>query len=52
LRAGGAGAEQVRWSIDGEPYARDRWPLAMGTHEIRAVSATGDTARVKVVVER
>jgi penicillin-binding protein 1C len=52
LRAGGPGAEQVRWSIDGAPYTRDRWPLAVGTHEIRAISATGDTARVKVVVER
>jgi hypothetical protein len=52
LRAGGAGAEQVRWSIDGKPYERDRWTLAPGTHEIRAVSARGDTAHVKVVVER
>jgi penicillin-binding protein 1C len=52
LRAGGAGAEQVRWSIDGKPYARDRWALAPGTHEIRAVSVRGDTAHVRVVVER
>jgi penicillin-binding protein 1C len=52
LRAGGTGAEQVRWSIDGKPYARDRWALAPGTHEIRAVSARGDSARVRVMVER
>jgi penicillin-binding protein 1C len=52
LRAGGAGAEQVRWSIDGKPYERDRWALMVGTHEIRAVSARGDTARAIVTVER
>jgi penicillin-binding protein 1C len=52
LRAGGAGAEQVRWSIDGKPYERDRWALMVGTHEIRAVSARGDTARATVTVER
>ena len=52
LRAGGIGAAQVRWSIDGKPYARDRWALVPGTHEIHAVSARGDTARARVVVER
>jgi len=52
LRAGGAGADRVQWSIDGRPYARDRWALMVGTHEIRAVSARGDTARTTVIVER
>ena len=52
LRAGGMGAEQVRWSIDGKSYARNRWSLVPGAHEIHAVSARGDTARVRVVVER
>jgi penicillin-binding protein 1C len=52
LRAGGVGAEQVRWSIDGKAYRRDRWALVPGPHEIRAVSARGDTATVKVVVQR
>jgi penicillin-binding protein 1C len=52
LQAGGTGAEQVRWSIDGKPYSGDRWALVPGSHEIRAVSAQGDSARVRVVVER
>ena len=52
LRVGGAGAERVRWSIDGKRYERDRWPLMLGTHEIRAVSARGDTVRATVTVER
>lgn len=52
LRAGGVGAERVRWSIDGRPYERDRWALILGTHEIRAISSRGDTARVRVVVDR
>ena len=51
LRAGGAGASTVQWSIDGKPYDRDRWPLVAGTHEIRAISSRGDTARVRVVVD-
>jgi len=52
LRASGPGAGRVRWSIDGKPYVRDRWTLAPGTHDIRAVSASGDTAHVRVVVDR
>ena len=52
LRASGAGAEQVQWSIDGKRYERDRWALAPGTHEIRAVSARGDTVRATVIVQR
>ncbi|HUQ84431.1 MAG TPA: penicillin-binding protein 1C [Gemmatimonadaceae bacterium] len=52
LRAGGAGAGPVQWSIDGKRYERDRWALMPGTHEIRAVSARGDTVRATVTVER
>ena len=52
LRAAGEGASGVRWSIDGKPYARDRWPLVAGTHGIRAVSARGDTAQVRIIVDR
>jgi len=52
LRAGGMGASRVQWSIDGRQYDRDRWALVAGTHEIRAVSARGDTVRVRVVVDR
>ena len=51
LRASGAGAFRVQWSIDGKPYDRGRWALVTGTHEIRAVSARGDTAHVRVVVD-
>jgi penicillin-binding protein len=52
LRAGGPGADDVRWSIDGKPSTRDRWALVPGAHEIRAVSARGDTAHVRVMVDR
>ena len=51
LRASGSGAERVRWLVDGRPYERDRWSLAAGTHDIRAISARGDTARVRVLVD-
>ena len=52
LRARGVGADQVRWMVDGKPHPADRWSLTPGTHEIRAVSARGDTARIRVVVDR
>jgi penicillin-binding protein 1C len=52
LQAGGTGSGQVHWSIDGKPYSGDRWALVPGSHDIRAVSAQGDSARVRVVVER
>jgi penicillin-binding protein 1C len=52
LRAGGTGADDVRWLIDGKPYDRDRWALVPGAHDIRAVSARGDTVRVRVVVDK
>jgi len=52
LRASGVGADRVRWWIDGKPQPRDRWVLTPGRHEVRAVSARGDTALVKIVVER
>ena len=51
LRASGTGAERVRWTIDGRPHGSQRWTLMPGTHEIGAISARGDTARVKVVVD-
>jgi penicillin-binding protein 1C len=52
LRASGVGADRVRWWIDGKPQPRDRWVLTPGRHEVRAVSARGDTSLVKIVVER
>jgi penicillin-binding protein 1C len=50
LRAAGAGAQQVRWSIDGRDYAPRRWPLAVGTHVFRATSGRGEQAEVRVEV--
>ncbi len=51
LRAGGPGANQVRWSIDGVAYEGERWPLAPGAHVVRATSARGDSAEVRIAVE-
>ncbi|MEP6733525.1 MAG: penicillin-binding protein 1C, partial [bacterium] len=52
LRAGGAGAEKVRWSIDGAAHGGGRWPLSAGTHVLKAVSAHGESAEARIVVER
>ena len=52
LRAGGPGADRVRWTIDGKPHSAGRWGLTPGMHEIRAINARGDTARAQVVVDR
>jgi penicillin-binding protein 1C len=50
LRAAGVGAEGVRWWINGEPYEGTRWALAPGSHVVRAVSARGERAEVRIVV--
>jgi penicillin-binding protein 1C len=50
LRAGGIGASEVRWFVDGARYSRARWPLVPGEHVIAAVSARGDSATVRIVV--
>jgi hypothetical protein len=52
LRAVGAGAAPVRWSIDGAPYEGERWSLAPGTHVFKAVTARGDSAESRIAVER
>ena len=52
LRARGVGADAVQWVVDGKPHRAARWGLTPGKHEIRAVSARGDTARVEVIVDR
>ncbi|HKS07273.1 MAG TPA: penicillin-binding protein 1C [Gemmatimonadaceae bacterium] len=52
LRAAGNNADSARWLVDGTPHSRGRWTPTPGTHEIRAISARGDTALVTVVVER
>ena len=52
LRAGGLGAEHVRWSIDGAAHDGGRWPLSVGAHLLRAVSSRGESAEARIVVER
>jgi len=52
LRAAGDGADRVRWSVDGASYASERWSLAVGRHVVRAVSARGEIAEVRIVVEK
>jgi len=51
LRATGRGADGVRWFVDERPWPRERWPLAPGTHVMRARSATGEAQSVRIVVE-
>jgi hypothetical protein len=50
LRAAGAGAQGVRWSIDGRDYDDARWPLEPGKHLFRATSARGERAEARVEV--
>ena len=52
LRAGGKGAERVRWSVDGRTYTGERWPLAVGSHVVRAQAENGEVAEARIVVER
>src|SRR5262245_40385175 len=52
LRANGPGAERVEWTVDGRGYAGERWPLSPGTHVFAATSTRGETARVRIVVEK
>src|SRR3954468_3222377 len=51
LRATGHRPSAVRWTIDGRPHPSSRWPLAVGTHVVRAMTATGDTAEARIIVE-
>ena len=52
LRASGPGAERVVWSVDGRAYSAARWSLAPGAHVIGATSARGETAAVRILVDR
>ena len=52
LRAAGAGADRVRWMVDGASHGGARWPLHEGTHVIRAVSTRGESVESTIVVER
>jgi membrane carboxypeptidase/penicillin-binding protein PbpC len=49
LRAGGAGAANVRWYVDGRSLKGGRWPLTPGAHRIRAEGSGG--ARDEVGIE-
>ncbi len=51
LQTQGAGASAVRWFIDGRPTSIARWPLARGTHLVRAEAEHGKADEVRVVVE-
>jgi hypothetical protein len=51
LRAAAPRSAAVSWMIDGRPHPNTRWPLAVGTHVVRAVTASGDTAEAHIVVE-
>lgn len=52
LRAAGEPRDQpVRWTIDGSPTGATRWLLRAGTHEVRAISASGRSAQVTIEVE-
>lgn len=50
LRA--AGANHIRWSVDGRAHASERLALVPGEHVIRAVSERGETVDVRIRVER
>ncbi|MBX6365839.1 MAG: penicillin-binding protein 1C [Gemmatimonadetes bacterium] len=52
LRAAGGAAERgVRWFVDGRETRDARWRLVPGEHTIRAVSAAGESAEVRIAVD-
>ncbi|HEU5041660.1 MAG TPA: hypothetical protein VFT84_12595, partial [Gemmatimonadales bacterium] len=50
LRVVGAGGG-ARWFVDGRPHPGARWTLRGGTHRVRAVSASGESAEATIRVE-
>ena len=52
LLAGGAGADSVKWTINGTAYQGARWELSEGKHVLTARSVRGDSATVTIVVSR
>jgi penicillin-binding protein 1C len=51
LRAAGGGSELgVRWFVDGRETRESRWRLAPGAHTIRAETARGERAEVRIEV--
>ncbi|HEU4588494.1 MAG TPA: hypothetical protein VFS11_07590, partial [Gemmatimonadales bacterium] len=51
LRAGGAGAGNVRWYVDGHRVRGDRWPLTPGAHRVRAEGSGGAHDEVRIEVQ-
>jgi penicillin-binding protein 1C len=52
LRAVGRPQDQpVRWFVDGRRTRASRWRLRSGSHEFRAVAASGRVAEVSIAVE-
>ncbi|HEY2853923.1 MAG TPA: penicillin-binding protein 1C [Gemmatimonadaceae bacterium] len=51
LRAGGRGADHVRWSVDGHPFTGRRWSLLAGEHIISAKTASGEMVEAHVTVD-
>ncbi|HET9983329.1 MAG TPA: penicillin-binding transpeptidase domain-containing protein, partial [Longimicrobiales bacterium] len=52
LRAAGGAAERgVRWFVDGRETRDARWRITAGEHRIRAVSAAGESAEVRISVD-
>lgn len=52
LRAvGRRGDQPVRWFVDGRRTRASRWRLRSGSHDIRAVAASGRVAEVSIAVE-
>jgi penicillin-binding protein 1C len=49
--AGTRDPASVRWFVDGSAWHRPRLPLTPGEHLIRALTAGGDSAQVRIVVE-
>ena len=47
---GAVDPQEVRWTVDGSAIPGSRWPLQSGTHRIRAVTASGRTAEVRIHV--
>jgi penicillin-binding protein 1C len=49
--AGGAAGRGVRWFVDGRETQGARWRISPGEHHIRAVSAAGESAEVRIAVD-
>ena len=50
IRFQSEGGEAVRWLVNGRSTDGERWVPHLGRHEIRAISAAGDTATARIEV--